>query len=497
MDIFISSTSLFADTAGAVTTMQNYVRPTLIMFAALASLICVFFIVQAGYVYMTSAGNPESLDHSKRVLRNAMIGLVIILGATTFTSILGNAYTRPANTTQSSLPSLEAITPAQPSNALVEVLVNAVVGFLNTVIQAVAAPFLAALDYFTTETPLMTSNPSVFNLWLAMVGVTDVLFVVVLALLGFHVMSATSLGFDEIDIRAMLPRVAMIFLFLNSSIFVIDGFIELSNVLISAAMQATNNISVWDTLTKVVGQSGGQGLAALLMMLAFVIFSIILLVYYVGRLVTLFIGTVLSPLVILLWLVPGFRDFSETAAKTYLTTIFVLFVHVVILQLSASLFVGMAPSSGNDVPNTLMAMVAGLATIVALLKTQGVMMQFSYVSGGARNARKLGGQFMNGVSYMTGKSKPVVKSAAKGTVAGVNTVRAKHAAKQIQQAQPISYGKMRVDKSGVVIGRRSADEVKKMNMKTGTTIEASKVTSRNAALDAQKKLLTTKKEKKS
>ena len=495
MDIFISSTSLFADTAGAVTTMQNYVRPTLLMFAALASLVCVFFIVQAGYVYMTSAGSPESLDHSKRVLRNAVVGLVIILGATTFTSILSHAYTRPANTTQSSLPSLESITPAQPSNGLVEVLINAVVGFLNTIIQAVAKPFLAALDYFTTKTPLMISNPSVFNLWLAVVGITDVLFVVVLVLLGFHVMSATSLGFDEIDLRALLPRVAMIFLLLNSSIFVIDGFIELSNVLISAIMQATNNVSVWDTLTKVVGQSGGQGLAALLMMLAFVIFSVILLVYYVGRLVTLFIGAVLSPLVVLLWLVPGFRDFSETAAKTYLTTIFVLFVHVVILQLSASLFVGMAPSSGGDIPNTLMAMVAGLATIVALLKTQGVMMQFSYVSGGARNARKLSGQFMHGVSYMTGKAKPVATKAAASAKSGVQGVRTKQAAKRLQQAQPINYGQMRVDKSGVVIGRRSGGDVKKM--KTGDTIEAPKATPRDTALDAQKKLLTTKKEKKS
>src|SRR5690606_33624035 len=113
--------------------------------------------------------------------------------------------------------------------------------------------------------------------------------------------------------------------------------------------------------------------------------SVVLLVYYVGRLVTLFIGAVLSPLVILIWLVPGFRDFSESAAKTYLTTIFVLFVHVVILQLAASLFVGMSAASDSPVPDTLMSMIVGLATILALLKTQGAMMQLSYVSMGARN----------------------------------------------------------------------------------------------------------------
>ncbi len=101
-----------------------------------------------------------------------------------------------------------------------------------------------------------------------------------------------------------------------------------------------------------------------------VILSVVLLVYYVGRLVTLFIGAVLSPLVILIWLVPGWRDFSESAAKTYLSTVFVLFVHVVILQLAASLFVGLSGSPDSPAPDTLMSMIVGLATILALLRTQ-------------------------------------------------------------------------------------------------------------------------------
>lgn len=35
----------------------------------------------------------------------------------------------------------------------------------------------------------MAENSSVFNLWLAIVGITDVLFVVILGLIGLHVMS--------------------------------------------------------------------------------------------------------------------------------------------------------------------------------------------------------------------------------------------------------------------------------------------------------------------
>jgi hypothetical protein len=44
----------------------------------------------------------------------------------------------------------------------------------------------------------------VFNLWLAMVAIPDVLFILVVGLLGFHVMSAASFGFDEIEFKHML-----------------------------------------------------------------------------------------------------------------------------------------------------------------------------------------------------------------------------------------------------------------------------------------------------
>lgn len=410
--------TLMADSSSAASVMHSYIAPIIRTLCVVASLVCVFFLVNGGYSYMTSAGKPEQLDHAKRILKNALIGLVIVLAAGVLTEILTHAYAGSHAATNGSLPKLKAIPPDQVSNGLVAVLIKAITGLFNNIIQAVAQPFLHALSFFTSSTELMASNLAVFNLWLGVVGITDALFVLVVALLGFHVMSATTFGFDEIEVKHLLPRFGLIFLAMNTSIFAIDGVIEVSNAMIHAVNVAGGSGTVWDTLSGVVKQSGGQGVAALLLMVGFLIFSVILLVYYVGRLVTLYIGAVLSPAVLLAWLIPGFRDFSETAAKTYLTTIFVLFVHVVILQLAASLFTGMAAGSGNNLPDTLMAMVTGLATIIALLKTQGVMMQFSYVSMGSRNARKLGGQFINGVSYMAGKGKAVAVNTAGRKTAG-------------------------------------------------------------------------------
>ena len=96
------SIGIFANSSVAIDTMRAYVTPTLFMFAGLASIACTFFIVQGGYAYMTSAGKPEALDHAKRVMRGAVLGLVIIFAATAITSILANAYGNPANGAQSS-----------------------------------------------------------------------------------------------------------------------------------------------------------------------------------------------------------------------------------------------------------------------------------------------------------------------------------------------------------------------------------------------------------
>jgi len=468
--------TFFADTSSAITSMREYVMPVVQILSGLAGLVCVFFIIQAGYLYITSSGKPEQMDHAKEVLKKALLGLVIVLAAITLTTILVSAYGSPHDTSNATLPSLEAIKEKEQNNGLLDMVTKAITGVLAQIINAVATPFLSALDFFTKATPSMASNQTVFNFWLAMVGICNVLFILVIVLIGFHVMSASALGFDEVEPKHLLPRVAMIFVLMNTSIFIIDGIIALSNALIKAVGLISGSSTVWSTLMKVVEETSSLGIAALLIMVCFVICSIILLIYYVIRLVTLYLGAVLAPLISLIWLIPGFRDFAETAFKTYLTTIFVLFVHVVILQLSASLLTGMATASGNNaVPNTLMAMVTGIATILMLLKAQGVMMQFSYASMGARNMKKLGGQFINGVSYMTGKSKSAASAISSKTdnakkTRMISNVESK--AVRTGRTQSVRYP----NKKGTAEVTHTATPTNtKSSSRTGTTYEAPKV----------------------
>lgn len=471
--VFMQALTIFADTSSAVTSLRDYVMPVIRILTGLAGFVCVFFIIQAGFLYTMSNGKPDQMEHAKDVLKKAILGLVIILAAITITAVLTSSYGSPSSSAIATLPSLQAVTENEQRNGLTDMVIKAITGVLAQIINAVATPFLSALDFFTTATPLMASNSVVFNFWLAMVGIGNVLFILVLVLIGFHVMSASALGFDEVEPKHLVPRVITIFVLMNSSIFLIDGIIALSNALIRAVGLVSGNLSVWDSLLKVVEHTSGLGIAALLIMVIFVICVVVLLVYYIMRLVTLYIGAVLAPLVSLLWLIPGFRDFAETVFKTYLSTIFVQFVHVVILQLAASLFAGMATASGvSVVPDTLMAVVTGIATILLLLKAQGVMTQFSYVSMGSRNMKKLGGQFINGVSYMNGKTTTAARALGSTTRSLKNVSNMRQAeTRAVRTGKPhtVSYQNK---KGTATITHTTTPRAAKSSIKTGTPYDA-------------------------
>lgn len=404
MDAFVALLSNgVANFAVVNADVQNYLRPIMFSLVGLAGVVSAFFIVQGGIEYMTSSGKPEKLEHAKKILRNALLGLVMVIAAASLTAILTNAYNSSGGTTVTNIPALTPIETAEGGGGITEVLINSIIGLFKHIVTTAASPFIGALDYFTNSTPLMADNPSVFRLWLTILGIANALFVVGVALLGFQVMGASSLGLEEMDFKQLLPKLIFTFLLMNMSIFAIDAIISLSNVMISAVGNAYNSLSVWDALTGVADTAGGQGFVALMIMVVFLVLAVILLVYYVMRIVTLYIGAVLSPLVALLQIIPGFRDFTSTATKVYVSNIFVLFIHVIILTLAATLFDGLRRAEADPPYDPVMAMIVGVAMLIALLKTQGVMMQLSYVSVGPRALRRLGSEFMHGVGYLSSK----------------------------------------------------------------------------------------------
>jgi hypothetical protein len=452
--------TFLANATAASNAMRDYVTPAVATLCVLASLACVFFLVYGGIRYSTSAGNPDNLQQAKKIIKNALIGLVLVIAAGTLTAILSHAYTSGGAVGTEQFPTLQPIEPKDNGFNLFDVVINAIVSVLRNIVQSIGEPFVNALGYFTNSTPLMGGNDSVLRLWAAMVGITDVLFILVVVLIGFQVMSAAALGFEEIELKQLLPQLAFIFLLINTSIYAIDAIIALSNAMIYALQSGFPSTSVWDVLADITKKSSDMGLAGLLIMVAFLVLSVMLLVYYVLRLVGLYLGAILAPIVVLLWLLPAFKDFAITALKTYLVAIFVLFVHVVILLLAASIFVGINAGETIGQPNSLMALIVGLATVVALLKAQGMMNQLVSAASAPKAARELGTSFMRGVSYMT-RTARTTKNFTQGTyktgmkvnkhiqkkqaakAEGLRVVTKPSSSKSVPNAKPLKNGETR------------------------------------------------------
>lgn len=156
--------TLLADASAASNAMQSYVTPTVAMLCGLASIACVFFLVMAGIQYMTSSGNPEKLDRAKRIIKNAIIGLALVIAAATLTAILAHAYSSSGSVPTEKFPTLQPVEVKNDGISLWDVLIKAVVGLLRNIVESVGEPFLKAISYFINSTPLMAQSSSVFNL---------------------------------------------------------------------------------------------------------------------------------------------------------------------------------------------------------------------------------------------------------------------------------------------------------------------------------------------
>jgi hypothetical protein len=392
-----------ADASAATQSIQSYLKPVLTTLAVLAALIAVIVVIYSGYMYATHGGNASRLERAKRVFRNAAIGLLIIGTAASVTGMLHHAYSTPAKTSGTSIPQIEEIKPADTGSGWSTILIDAITGFLSNIAQSLASPLLDQLQKLTRATPLMHEEAGVVKIYAVTVAIAGSLFTLVLVLLGFKVMTGEFLGLDEIELSSVIPQIISVYLVMVLSIFAIDAIIGLSNAIIAAIYAGLPGTDIWSTLTSSMARLSGLPLASLILFIVFIIFAGMLLVYYVARWITLFLGAVMAPFVVLIWLLPGFRDFANNLIRTYLMVIFVLVVHVVILMLGGVLL-GLQNSGPTGVPNPLMAIIIGIATLLLLLKTQGVLVQMSLVSSGMNNSRKLGTQFANGARYTADKA---------------------------------------------------------------------------------------------
>jgi hypothetical protein len=64
--------------------------------AAVAAIVAAFFVMLAGYQYMTAGGSVRALESAKSSLSNALIGMAIVILCKVIANLVGGALGAPA-----------------------------------------------------------------------------------------------------------------------------------------------------------------------------------------------------------------------------------------------------------------------------------------------------------------------------------------------------------------------------------------------------------------
>jgi hypothetical protein len=391
--LFTWATPVFA---ADIPDISSFTSNTLGIITFISAAAAVLFLIKGGYGYITSTGKPEALEDAKKTIKNAVIGLVIVLAAGTIVSLFKNSLNSATPAGSTAAIALSQIESVKPSEGLTQVLIDAISGFMQNIVQSATQPLVNGIMSFLTTTPSVLSNSVIVNFWLVSLGIVDSLFVIVVALLGLNFMSASAFGFEETELKVLLPRIGLAFLGANISLFLADYVILTCNTLVKAVLNATGGISqAWlvnaITLPNVLNQS--VPIITLIFLALFLVVAIVLLLMYISRLIIISLSAVLSPFIFLLWTIPKYSDIAETAIKTYIVSVFMIFVHVVTIQLAASYLV--LPGQTN---NSLLSIAVAIGLFFMLIKIPSVMMQMVLFTSSSGAIKKIGGQIMNVIS---------------------------------------------------------------------------------------------------
>lgn len=91
--VFLSVAPAFAADAD-VAKVENFIRNIIQVLVTLAGLVAAGFFVMGGIGYITSSGNPEHLDKSKKTLIYSSLGLAITIAAYVLSNIIADIATK-------------------------------------------------------------------------------------------------------------------------------------------------------------------------------------------------------------------------------------------------------------------------------------------------------------------------------------------------------------------------------------------------------------------
>lgn len=78
---------------GDVDKITTFIQSVIQVLVTLSGFVAAGFIVWGGFGYITSSGNPEALEKSKKTILYSAIGLTLVIGAFVVSNVVGDLAT--------------------------------------------------------------------------------------------------------------------------------------------------------------------------------------------------------------------------------------------------------------------------------------------------------------------------------------------------------------------------------------------------------------------
>jgi hypothetical protein len=214
---------------------------------------------------------------------------------------------------------------------------------LGSLLQYVAAQLLpaaaSAAGLLLFQTPAFTEIPDVRGLWLVVLGVTDTMFVLALLFAGGLIMTSDTFQ-SRYTAKLLIPRLLLAALLANASLVICSSLTHLDNALVVGILGQNPATNSWGTVTGQFASSNlTGGIVFALVAIAAAVMGLFLAIVYIARDLLLLLLTVLSPLALATYGVPGLDEMARLWWRGYLIGLFVQVGDALLLRVGTMLLV--------------------------------------------------------------------------------------------------------------------------------------------------------------
>ena len=226
---------------------------------------------------------------------------------------------------------------------------------------------------FVTRTPAAGTyaSPTVRSLWDYARAITNAALAVIVLWGGLNVMVKEHIRSPYHEALELLPRLLLGALAANLSLLFARFLIDLNNAVAGGVGQV--GLPGYDQATP-----SQEGMALIVTALAYGIVSILLILQMLMRLALLDLLIILSPLAMLLWVLPQTQGWFRWWIDLFPITVFQQAIQVLTLRLGTALMVELTPGS---LSNATLTLFLGIAVCWLTLKVPALLHRASHRAG--------------------------------------------------------------------------------------------------------------------